>query len=96
MVAGLTLEQTQFYRFCQRFAEMVDEWLDPAMRECVIWLNGELAGLELSLTTAELPRAGSSGVRRFHNPLFDGWFCTLNQHGRERYTEAAAGTAGQR
>ncbi|MGL9723246.1 single-stranded-DNA-specific exonuclease RecJ [Sodalis sp. (in: enterobacteria)] len=79
MAAGLTLEQTQFDRFRQRFAELVDEWLDPAMLEVVIWSDGELAGPELSLTTAELLRDGGPWGQAFPDPLFDGRFRVLNQ-----------------
>lgn len=79
MAAGLTLEQTQFDRFRQRFAELVDEWLDPAMLEGVIWSDGELAGPELSLTTAELLRDGGPWGQAFPDPLFDGRFRVLNQ-----------------
>lgn len=79
MAAGLTLEQAQFDRFRQRFAELVDEWLDPAMLEGVIWSDGELAGQELSLTTAELLRDGGPWGRAFPDPLFDGRFRVLNQ-----------------
>lgn len=79
MAAGLTLEQSQFDRFRQRFAELVDEWLDPAMLEGVIWSDGELAGPELSLTTAELLRDGGPWGQAFPDPLFDGRFRVLNQ-----------------
>ncbi|OIV47132.1 single-stranded-DNA-specific exonuclease RecJ, partial [Sodalis sp. TME1] len=79
MAAGLTLEQSKFDRFRQRFAELVDEWLDPAMLEGVIWSDGELAGPELSLTTAELLRDGGPWGQAFPDPLFDGRFRVLNQ-----------------
>ncbi|CRL46270.1 Single-stranded-DNA-specific exonuclease RecJ [Sodalis glossinidius str. 'morsitans'] len=79
MAAGLTLEHAQFERFRQRFAELVDEWLDPAMLEGVIWSDGELAGQELSLTTAELLRDGGPWGQGFPDPLFDGRFRVLNQ-----------------
>ncbi|MGP4123413.1 MAG: single-stranded-DNA-specific exonuclease RecJ [Sodalis sp. (in: enterobacteria)] len=79
MAAGLTLKQTRFDRFRQRFAELVDEWLDPAMLENVIWSDGELAGPELSLITAELLRAGGPWGQAFPEPLFDGRFRVLNK-----------------
>lgn len=73
MPFGLAIYREQWYqgvmgilasrikeRFCQRFAALVDEWLDSAILEGVIWSDGELAGQELSLTTAELLRNGGS------------------------------------
>ncbi len=79
MAAGLSLEQTQFDRFRQRFAALVDEWLDPALLDGVIWSDGELGGHELSLATAELLRDGGPWGQAFPEPLFDGKFRILQQ-----------------
>lgn len=79
MAAGLSLEEARFDEFRQRFGELVGEWLDPAMLEGVIWSDGELAMLELSLTTAELLREGGPWGQAFPEPTFDGKFRILQQ-----------------
>lgn len=79
MAAGLTLELAQFDAFRQRFAAVVDEWLDPALLNGVIWSDGELAGQEMSLPTAELLREGGPWGQAFPEPLFDGKFRILQQ-----------------
>ncbi|MGP0871638.1 single-stranded-DNA-specific exonuclease RecJ [Serratia sp. CY81684] len=79
MAAGLSLEETKFDEFRQRFGELVGEWLDPAMLEGVIWSDGELAMQELSLTTAELLREGGPWGQAFPEPTFDGKFRILQQ-----------------
>ncbi|STQ43105.1 Single-stranded-DNA-specific exonuclease recJ [Ewingella americana] len=78
MAAGLSLEEAKFDEFRDRFAELVGEWLDPSHLEGVIWSDGELAGQELTIDTAELLRDGgpwgspspsrpSTGVSAFCN-----------------------------
>lgn len=58
MAAGLSLEQDKFDEFRQRFAALVGEWMDPSQLEGVIWSDGELTGVQLTLETAELLRDG--------------------------------------
>ena len=79
MAAGLSLEQSQFELFQQRFSALVDEWLDPAQLDGVVWSDGELAGAELNLPTAELLRDGGPWGQAFPEPLFDGKFRVLQQ-----------------
>ncbi len=79
MAAGLSLELAQFEPFRQHFAALVDEWLDPALLDGVIWSDGELGGQELSLTTAEMLRDGGPWGQAFPEPLFDGKFRILQQ-----------------
>ncbi|CAI1037230.1 single-stranded-DNA-specific exonuclease RecJ [Serratia quinivorans] len=79
MAAGLSLEESKFDEFRQRFGDLVGEWLDPAMLEGVIWSDGELAMQELSLETAELLREGGPWGQAFPEPTFDGTFRILQQ-----------------
>lgn len=79
MAAGLSLEETRFDEFRQRFGELVGEWLDPTMLEGVIWSDGELMTQELTLTTAELLREGGPWGQAFPEPIFDGRFRILQQ-----------------
>ncbi|TCL04556.1 single-stranded-DNA-specific exonuclease RecJ [Sodalis ligni] len=79
MAAGLSLEQVQYEPFRQRFAELVNEWLDPAQLDGVVWSDGELSGAELNLPTAELLRDGGPWGQAFPEPLFDGRFRVLQQ-----------------
>ncbi|AFP84496.1 single-stranded-DNA-specific exonuclease RecJ [secondary endosymbiont of Ctenarytaina eucalypti] len=79
MAAGLMLKQTQFDRFQEDFSTLVEEWIDPAMLEGVIWSDGELSGPELSVRTAELLREGGPWGQTFPEPLFDGRFRVIHQ-----------------
>lgn len=79
MAVGLTLEKSQFDRFRQSFAKLVDERLNPAQLEDVIWSDGELTSQDITLTTAELLRDGGPWGQDFPDPLFDGRFRVLNQ-----------------
>ncbi|WP_213990612.1 single-stranded-DNA-specific exonuclease RecJ [Sodalis sp. dw_96] len=79
MAAGLSLEQVQYEPFRQRFADLVNEWLDPAQLDGVVWSDGELAGTEMNLPTAELLRDGGPWGQAFPEPLFDGKFRVLQQ-----------------
>lgn len=79
MAAGLSLEEAKFDEFRDRFAELVGEWLDPSHLEGVIWSDGELAGQELTIDTAELLRDGGPWGQSFPEPTFDGRFRILQQ-----------------
>lgn len=79
MAAGLSLVESKFNEFRQRFGELVGEWLDPAMLEGIVWSDGELAMQELSLATAELLRGGGPWGQAFPEPTFDGRFSILQQ-----------------
>lgn len=79
MAAGLSLEEAKFDEFRARFAELVGEWLDPSHLEGVIWSDGELAGQELTIDTAEMLRDGGPWGQAFPEPTFDGRFRILQQ-----------------
>lgn len=79
MAAGLSLEATKFDEFRARFAELVGEWLDPSHLEGIIWSDGELAGQELTIDTAEMLRDGGPWGQAFPEPTFDGRFRILQQ-----------------
>lgn len=79
MAAGLSLEESRFDEFRQRFAELVGEWLDASQLEGVIWSDGELSMDELSLPTAELLRDAGPWGQAFPDPTFDGKFKILQQ-----------------
>ncbi|QKJ88525.1 single-stranded-DNA-specific exonuclease RecJ [Paramixta manurensis] len=79
MAAGLSLEAAKFDAFRQRFADLVGEWLDSDALQGVIWSDGELAGQELALPTAELLREAGPWGQAFPEPLFDGKFTLLQQ-----------------
>ncbi|MCL2891688.1 single-stranded-DNA-specific exonuclease RecJ [Brenneria tiliae] len=79
MAAGLTLQETQFEPFRQRFGELVGEWLDASQLEGVVWSDGELALPELCLSTAEMLRDAGPWGQAFPEPTFDGRFRILQQ-----------------
>ncbi|MBS0971312.1 single-stranded-DNA-specific exonuclease RecJ [Chimaeribacter arupi] len=79
MAAGLSLEEAQFERFRDCFAELVGEWLDPSQLEGVVWSDGELAPQQMTLDTAELLREGGPWGQAFPEPTFDGMFRILQQ-----------------
>ncbi|PWC17920.1 single-stranded-DNA-specific exonuclease RecJ [Brenneria corticis] len=79
MAAGLTLQETQFEPFRQRFGELVGEWLDASQLEGVLWSDGELTLPELCLSTAEMLRDAGPWGQAFPEPTFDGRFRILQQ-----------------
>ncbi|QGY30416.1 single-stranded-DNA-specific exonuclease RecJ [Pantoea cypripedii] len=79
MAAGLSLEETRFEEFRQRFAALIDEWLAGEALQGVIWSDGELRAQEFSLQTAELLREAGPWGQAFPEPVFDGRFKVLQQ-----------------
>lgn len=79
MAAGLSLEETRFEEFRQRFGDLVGEWLDPALLEGEIWSDGSLSPQEMTLEIAELLRDAGPWGQMFPEPLFDGKFRLLQQ-----------------
>lgn len=79
MAAGLSLEAERFEEFQQRFAELVNDWLDPAMLQGEIWSDGALAPQEMTLEVAEMLRDAGPWGQMFPEPLFDGRFRILQQ-----------------
>jgi len=79
MAAGLSLEETQFEAFRQRFADLLGEWLSEETLQSVIWSDGALQPGEFSLQTAELLREAGPWGQAFPEPAFDGKFKLLQQ-----------------
>ncbi|WP_455811187.1 single-stranded-DNA-specific exonuclease RecJ [Pseudomonas graminis] len=79
MAAGLSLEEANFERFRQCFADLVGDWLDAESLQGVIWSDGELMAQELTLPTAELLREAGPWGQAFPEPTFDGKFKLLQQ-----------------
>lgn len=79
MAAGLSLEEARFDEFRQRFADLVAEWLDPALLQGEIWSDGLLQADEMTLTVAEMLREGGPWGQMFPEPVFDGRFRLLQQ-----------------
>lgn len=79
MAAGLSLEETRFEAFRQRFGDLVGEWLDPALLQGEIWSDGPLSAQEMTLEVAEMLRDAGPWGQMFPEPLFDGKFRILQQ-----------------
>lgn len=79
MAAGLSLEEANFERFRQCFADLVGDWLDAESLQGAIWSDGELMAQELTLPTAELLREAGPWGQAFPEPMFDGKFKLLQQ-----------------
>lgn len=79
MAAGLTLQETRFEEFQQRFGELVTEWLDPSLLQGEILSDGPLAPQEMTLPIAEMLREAGPWGQMFPEPIFDGEFRLLQQ-----------------
>lgn len=79
MAAGLSLPETCFSDFQEKFAALVSEMVDPAQLQGVIWSDGALDIQEMTLETAGLLREGGPWGQGFPEPLFDGHFRLLQQ-----------------
>lgn len=79
MAAGLSLEETQFDAFQQRFGELVTEWLDPALLQGEVVSDGPLSAAEMTMETAQMLRDAGPWGQMFPEPLFDGRFRLLQQ-----------------
>ncbi len=79
MAAGLSLETEKYDLFRERFAALIDEWLDGEALQGVIWSDGELHAQEFSLHTAEMLREAGPWGQAFPEPVFDGQFKLLQQ-----------------
>ncbi|BDH44704.1 ssDNA exonuclease RecJ [Salmonella enterica subsp. enterica serovar Choleraesuis] len=79
MAAGLSLEIARFDEFNQRFAQLVKDWLDPALLQGEILSDGPLSSQEMTLEVAELLRDAGPWGQMFPEPLFDGRFKLLQQ-----------------
>jgi len=79
MAAGLSLGETHFDAFRQRFAALLGEWLSEETLQSVIWSDGALQPGEFSLQTAEMLREAGPWGQAFPEPAFDGKFKLLQQ-----------------
>ena len=79
MAAGLSLETEKYDAFRERFAALIDEWLDGEALQGVVWSDGELHAQEFSLHTAEMLREAGPWGQAFPEPVFDGKFKLLQQ-----------------
>lgn len=79
MAAGLTIGERQFDAFSDCFSERVDAHFNGRPPDGEILTDGELAGGDLTLETAELVRAASPWGSHFPAPLFDGEFRVTDQ-----------------
>ena len=79
MAAGLSLEASKIEVFQQRFAELVAQWLDPALLEGEVWSDGPLQPQEMTLEIAEQLRDAGPWGQGFPEPAFDGRFRLLQQ-----------------
>lgn len=79
MAAGLSIKESNFVEFQQRFAELVKEWLGEEHLTDTVWSDGELRQDELSLETALILREGGPWGQGFPEPMFDGHFRILQQ-----------------
>ena len=79
MAAGLSLETDKYEAFRERFAALIDEWLDGEALQGVVWSDGELHAQEFSLHTAEMLREAGPWGQAFPEPVFDGKFKLLQQ-----------------
>ncbi|MBK4785754.1 MAG: single-stranded-DNA-specific exonuclease RecJ [Pantoea sp. Pent] len=79
MAAGLSLEEAKYDEFRQRFAALIDEWLEGEALQGVMWSDGELHAQEFTLHTAEMLREAGPWGQEFPEPVFDGQFKLLQQ-----------------
>ncbi|MDI6954912.1 single-stranded-DNA-specific exonuclease RecJ [Pantoea sp. Pa-EAmG] len=79
MAAGLSLEEAKYDEFRQRFAALIDEWLEGEALQGVMWSDGELHAQEFTLHTAEMLREAGPWGQAFPEPVFDGQFKLLQQ-----------------
>jgi single-stranded-DNA-specific exonuclease len=78
MAAGVTLRESDFLRFREFFAQVVDELLAPADRTRTLETDGGLEAAYFSIATARLLEAEVWG-QGFPPPLFEDDFVVENQ-----------------
>ncbi|WP_087016352.1 single-stranded-DNA-specific exonuclease RecJ [Thaumasiovibrio subtropicus] len=79
MAAGLTIPRDKLHAFSAAFDSAVRQEVDEASLRGVILSDGELAGHELTLQTAEMLRQAGPWGQAFPEPIFDGEFRVLQQ-----------------
>ncbi|NOX77257.1 MAG: single-stranded-DNA-specific exonuclease RecJ [Gammaproteobacteria bacterium] len=79
MAAGMTLALDDFGRFCAAFATEVRRHLAPEDLKREILSDGTLQSGEMTLSVAEILRAGGPWGQGFPEPVFDGVFDLINR-----------------
>lgn len=79
MAAGLSLEESRFELFQQRFGELVTDWLDPSLLQGEVVSDGPLSAAEMTMEVAQMLRDAGPWGQMFPEPLFDGRFRLLQQ-----------------
>lgn len=79
MAAGLTINQKDLGAFRKAFNETIDQIIDPAKLQGIIYTDGELSPDEFNLSTAELLKNAGPWGQQFPEPVFEGDFRILQQ-----------------
>lgn len=74
MAAGLTIAESAFDEFVDRFGETATECIDSAMLEKVLETDGELEESNITIETAEVLRIAAPWGQAFPAPCFDNNF----------------------
>ncbi len=78
MAAGLSLRENSFEQFNAAFCEELNKCLDKESLQNIIYSDGELDNVQLSLKTAESLRYAMPWGQGFPEPVFDGEFEVVN------------------
>jgi single-stranded-DNA-specific exonuclease len=79
MAAGLTLPLAAYADFAAAFDDVVTKKLSQLNLQNILFSDGELLPLELSIATARILREGGPWGQSFPEPIFDGMFRILQQ-----------------
>jgi len=78
MAAGLSLRENSFEQFNAAFCDELNKCLDKESLQNIIYSDGELDNVQLSLKTAESLRYAMPWGQGFPEPVFDGEFEVVN------------------
>lgn len=79
MAAGLTIQKTDFAKFCKCFNQCVEQVADQSIFQQQVVSDGDLSTDEMTLQTAQLIQQAGPWGQGFAEPLFDGEFVLLDQ-----------------
>lgn len=79
MAAGLTIASHNLTAFQTAFNQTIQTVIEPEQLQGIIYTDGELAGDELTLHTAELLKQAGPWGQHFPEPVFEGQFRILQQ-----------------
>ena len=79
MAAGLTIEKEALAAFRESFEQVLQQQIDPACFDNVVYNDGEVAAADISLETATILRERGPWGQRFPVPSFIGRFRVLDQ-----------------